>query len=99
MRSWGGADAKLAVFFVDAERAEQQCRRAASVDIPQADRADQAAAIAGDQRQTVGRQAATAEEFGRLPAPVRTHRPVKQHFPGAGIGRRLSIEYDHGRLR
>ena len=61
------ADAAVAVIRMHRERAEQQ-RGAARTgcDMPQPDRADEAAALDGDQRQPVRRQAAFAQPLRGL---------------------------------
>src|SRR5262249_1694128 len=58
----GAADAAAAVVRVHGQRAEQQRRPGnAGRDVPEPDRADDAAAVAGDEREPGGRAAAFAQ--------------------------------------
>jgi hypothetical protein len=93
------ADARALRCWIDGERPQQQRWLAAGIDVPQADRADQLAALASDEGEAVGGQATTAEPLLWFQHAGTSHGVVEQGFPGGNVSNSFVGKVDHDQLR
>ena len=80
----------------DRDRAKQERGRAASVHMPEANRADEAVAIHRDKRQTTRGRAALAQALAGLAAAAGAEGGVEQSLARGDIGRALVADHDRG---
>src|SRR5689334_22077445 len=91
-----GADATAARICRDSEWAKQQRRApSACADVPEADRPNEKAAVACNERQSVGREAALAQPLGGLREACRAKGRVEQALARRYIGRTFVADGRH----